>query len=264
MRRYRYLCLIFLLLFSLSFVLAGEVNVTAVPMKAGTMRIHRIDGAAMVWVPGGTFTMGSIDKVGRDNEHPAHKVTLSGYWIYRDDVTVSQYRAFCTATRHAMPPWPDQRYSWKGKSGWDDAALQQHPIVSVSWHDAKAYADWAKVALPTEAQWEYAARGPRGNNYPWGGTATVADQANGWDPTKCANYFNSMDKGISTWPVGSFATDTSWCGARDTAGNVLDWCADWYGAYTSSPVTNPTGSATGSGRVLRGGSWYYYYYDYYD
>jgi formylglycine-generating enzyme required for sulfatase activity len=260
MLRNRSLGVVLLLFISLALlqsvsVAGGEEQAAVQTRKVGATSTNPTDGAAMVWVPGGTFTMGSIDKVGRDNEHPAHKVTLSGYWIYRDDVTVSQYRAFCTATRHAMPLWPDQRYSWKGKSGWDDAALQQHPIVDVSWNDAQAYADWAKVVLPSEAQWEYASRGPQGNNYPWGGTATTADPFNGWDQTKCANFYNSREKNISTWPVGSFATDTSWCGAWDMAGNVYNWCADWYEAYSSSPVTNPTGPATGSVRVLRGGSW---------
>ena len=231
--------------------------------KIGVTRVNPIDNAVMVWVPGGTFTMGSIDAVGGKDEHPAHQVTLTGYWMYKDDVTVAQYRAFCSATGNALPHFPQpmidngqlSNFSWAGKSGWDDSTLQQHPIVDVSWNDAQAYASWAKVALPSEAQWEYAARGPRENNYPWGGTATAADQANGWDQMKCANGFNSRDKDISTWPVGSFAADTSWCGARDMAGNVHDWCAGWYGDYSSSPVTNPTGPATGSSRVIRGDSW---------
>jgi formylglycine-generating enzyme required for sulfatase activity len=203
--------------------------------------------------------MGSPDGVGSTDERPAHQVTLSGYWIYKYDVTVAQYRAFCAASGHALPSFPSG-YSWAGKSGWDDAALQQHPIVNVSWKDAHAYATWARVSLPTEAQWEYAARGPAENNYPWGGTATAADETNGWDQTKCANYFNSAAKGISTWPVGSFPAGASWCGAQDMAGNVWQWCADWYGNYSTTPVTNPTGPVTGDDRVLRGGSWYYNHY----
>ena len=159
----------------------------------------------MVWVPGGTFTMGSIDNVGNSDEHPAHQVTLSGYWIYKYEVTVAQYLAFCTATSHALPPFPSV-YSWAGKSDWSDPALQFNPIVSVSWNDAKAYADWARTSLPTEAQWEYAARGVQGSNYPWGGTTTVTDSTNGWDETKCANYYNSIAVGKSTWSVGSFPT----------------------------------------------------------
>jgi len=222
--------------------------------KLGDTRVNPIDKAEMVWVPGGAFIMGSIDGVGEDDERPAHQVTLSGYWMYKYKVTVAQYLAFCTATGRELPEFP-WGYSWSGKSGWTDPALRQHPIVNVSWNDAKAYADWAKVSLPTEAQWEYAARGPRGRNYPWGGTATAADPYNGWDQTKCANYYNSYSQGISTRPVGSFPAGAGWCGARDLAGNVFEWCADWYGPYSTTPVTNPTGPATGDYRVVRGGSW---------
>jgi len=219
------------------------------------LKTNAKDNADMVWVPGNTFTMGNATGVGHDDEQPAHQVTLTGYWIYKYDVTVAQYRAFCTATGRALPQFPSGYYSWAGKTGWDDLALQQHPIVNVSWNDAKAYADWAGVKLPSEAQWEYAARGPQGRNYPWGGTATAADPYNGWDNTMCANYDNSYSVGKSTWPVGSFPAGASWCGAQDMAGNVWQWCGDWYGDYSSTAVTNPTGPATGTYRVLRGGSW---------
>ena len=214
------------------------------------------DGSEMVWVPGGTFTMGNAVGYGEEREHPAHQVTLDGYWIFQYDVTVAQYRDFCTATGHELPQFPS-RNSWEGKTGWDDPALQQHPIVNVSWNDAKAYADWASVTLPTEAQWEYAARGPRGYNYPWGGTISKNDSTNGWDATKCASHSNSYSVGKSTWPVGSFPAGASWCGAQDMAGNVWQWCGDWYGDYSAATVTNPTGPVKGNGRVLRGGSWSY-------
>ena len=212
------------------------------------------DSAAMVWAQGGTFTMGT--EFGAVGAAPhTQQVTLSGFWIYKNDVTVAQYMAYCAATGHAPPPWPGNMYSWAGKSGWTDPTIQQHPIVNVSWADATAYAAWAKAALPTEAQWEYAARGPAEYNYPWGGTATASDQHNGWDQTKCANSYNSGSLNISTWPVGSFPAGVSWCGALDMAGNVWQWCQDWYGPYSATPVTNPTGPASGTCRVLRGGSW---------
>ncbi|MEI7831812.1 MAG: SUMF1/EgtB/PvdO family nonheme iron enzyme [bacterium] len=228
------------------------------------LKTNAKDNAEMLWVPGGTFTMGSVAGVGRDDEHPAHQVTLSGYWIYKNDVTVEQYRAFCAATTRALPMYPDGEYSWAEKrGGWADPKLNQHPIVNVSWYDAKAYADWAGVTLPSEAQWEYAARGPQGNNYPWGGTATAGDQNSGWDATKCANYTNTHYFSSSTKPVGSYASSASWCGAEDMAGNVYQWCGDWYSAYAAAAVTDPIGPATGSNRVLRGGSWVNYNYYYY-
>ena len=242
-------------------------------------RINPRDGAAMVWVPAGTFRMGNDveynyrDPVGKrswrtaggvlwrrlrgrleSEEAPVHTVSLDGYWIYKYEVTIAQYLAFCAATGRDLPPFLPG-FSLKGKSGWADLALQQHPIICVSWYDAKAYADWAGVSLPTEAQWEYAARGPDGRNYPWGGKAKIRDPYNGWDPNKCAYNKNSSWQKISTWPVGSFPAGVSWCGAYDMAGNVMEWCADWHGPYTASPVSNPVGPVTGFYRVKRGGAW---------
>ena len=223
------------------------------------------DGASMVWVPGGTYTMGNADGVGETDEHPAHQVTLTGYWIYQNDVTVAQYLAFCAATKHKLPDYPQPmiyfRYSiysdlsWAGMTGWNDPALQKHPIVNVNWEDAKAYADWAGMTLPSEAQWEYAARGPKGNNYPWGGTATKADKYNGSDFAKFVHPVRTYTIGKSTWPVGSFPAGASWCGAQDMAGNVSQWCGDWFGDYSATSVTDPSGPATGKYRITRGGSW---------
>lgn len=213
------------------------------------------DGAAMVWVPAGTFRMGTdhlrVAVRNRDwkearhalrrrlkgqegsNEAPSRIVYLDGYWIYKYEVTVKQYRAYCRATNRQMPemPW------W----GWRD----NDPIVNVSWHDATKYAVWAGASLPTEAQWEKAARGPNGWVYPWG---------NFWDGTKCSN---SVDAGAGAppSPIGSFPTGVSPYGAHDMAGNVEEWCLDffdWY-YYKHAPRQNPVGPATGSSRVLRGG-----------
>lgn len=156
----------------------------------GTPGTNSTDGAAMVWVPGGSFTMGTAYGAWW-NAPLTQQVTLSGYWIYKYDVTVAQYRAFCTATGYALPPYPTGvGYSWTNYTDWTASQLQQMPIVNVAWSDAEAYCAWAGVTLPTEAQWEYAARGPAENNYPWGGTVTAADPNNGWDQTKCANYYN--------------------------------------------------------------------------
>jgi len=216
--------------------------------------------------------MGSSDAEdgGNASYGETQQVTLSGYWIYKYQVTVAQYLAFLTANPNYispdsgshLPPWPGpwtdysgNSISWCNSSRWTDPAMQQMPIVNVSWNDATAYATWAGVSLPTEAQYEYAARGPQENNYPWGGTATAADPYNGWDQTKCANYYNSYSQKISTSSVGSFPAGASWCGAQDLAGNVCEWCQDWLGDYSSTPVTNPTGPTTGIGRMMRGSAW---------
>ena len=205
------------------------------PSSRPAQKTNPIDGAEMVWVPAGNFTMGTSDSDDNfDDARPEHTVYLDGYWIYKNDVTVAEYKAFCQATGHAMPEAP----SW--------AWIDNHPMVNVTWDDATAYATWAQVSLPTEAQWEKAARGTDGRSYPWG---------NDWDPSRCANSVGSRLQ--STQPVGSYPTGASPYGALDMAGNVWDWCSDWYDAnyYATSPSSNPTGPASGQLRVLRGGSW---------
>jgi prepilin-type processing-associated H-X9-DG protein len=241
--------------------LDGHVSsITELIAGLGAEKINPIDGAVMKkvpWmplVPGGSFTMGSPYNVSCGTP-PTQEVTLTGYWIYKYEVTVEQYLDFCSTTSRALPAFPTG-YSWMGKSGWTDPTLQKHPIVNVSWFDCKAYADWAGVSLPTEAQWEYAARGPQEYNYPWGGIATVIDSLNGWDQNKCANYDNSSFVGKSTCQIGSFPKGGSWCGVQDMAGNVNEWCFDWYSAnYSSTPVTNPIGPTSGTNRIVRSGSW---------
>jgi formylglycine-generating enzyme required for sulfatase activity len=212
-------------------------------------KINPKDGAEMILIPAGEFLMGSKDteKLSNVNEKPQRKAYLDIYYMYKNEVTVAQYRKFCTATGRKMPNAPD----W--------GCRDTHPIVNVSWNDAKAYADWAGVVLPTEAQWEKAARGTDGCIYPWGNT---------WDETKCANYTNS-GKGNTTsgtHPVGSFPTGASPYGVMDMAGNVWEWCGDWYSGdyYKNALAKNPTGPVTGISRVLRGGSWdgNYYFGDY--
>ena len=195
-------------------------------------RINPVDGAAMVFVPPGPFTMGSDD--GEADEKPVRRVILSGFWIDKNPVTVAQYQRFCAATHHAFPTTP--------AGGWG----QDRPITGVSWDDAIAYCAWAGAALPTEAQWEKAARGPDGLVYPWG---------NAFDPAKlwCSKAASADAK--TTAPAGSFPAGASPYGCLDLAGNVREWCADWYGPYDPGTLKDPAGPSSGTARVVRGGSW---------
>ena len=197
------------------------------------------DGSEFVWVPAGQFIMGSNE--GFLDERPQRRVYLDGYWIGKYEVTVAQFRRFCEATGREMPRAPE----W----GWQDA----HPVANVTWHDAAAYAEWSGCRLPTEAEWEKAARGADGRLYPWG---------NVWDVENCNNYSDHNPAGdgyqqTQTAPVGSYPSGASPYGCLDMAGNVWEWCRDWYSStyYSVSPSTDPQGSTSGSVRVLRGGSW---------
>jgi formylglycine-generating enzyme required for sulfatase activity len=215
--------------------------------KIGDVKINPKDGAEMVWIPEGEFLMGSTDEQivnllsnnpsykseWFDREKPQHKVYLDGYWMYKYEVTVAQYEKFCTETSRAMRNAPQ----W----GW----IENHPIANVTWQDAFDYAKWAGASLPTEAQWEKAARGTEGLTWPWG---------NEWDASKCNGKLKELRM---TQPVGSHPADASSYGCMDMAGNVWEWCADWYAAdyYATSPYKNPTGPSSGSYRTLRGGGY---------
>lgn len=224
---------------------SASCAVTVVLMSPYAGSTNAKDGAGMVWVPEGDFYMGSVvnDSYNLD-ETPQHPVHLSGYWIYAGEVTVGMYKAFCASSGHLMPP-PDQTPPW----GWDHT---DYPMTCVTYDDALAYATWAGVHLPSEAQWEKAARGSDKRTWPWG---------NDFDPTACSDRWTHTSGGgildDKPSPVGSFSRDTSVYGARDMAGNAREWCSDWYGVYNYEPLPplNPLGSATGTARIVRGGSW---------
>jgi len=177
-------------------------------------RITGSDGAEMVLVPAGSFQMGSLD--GGADERPPQQVTLAAYYIDKFEVTHEQYAAFVQATGHKSP------IDWA--TGRMPPALARHPVVNVTWADADAYAHWACKRLPTEAEWEKAARGTDAREYPWGSDPArkSAHDKSAQDPKHPEGH---------TFPVGSFPDDISPYGAMDMAGNVWEWTADWYNAY---------------------------------
>ena len=209
------------------------------------------DGQTLVLVPDGSFMMGSNEE-GSD-EQPIHQVTLDGFWIGSCEVTNDQYAAFLNEIDPInVNQWIDIpnvycEIEYVGGTYQAKAQHGPHPVVCVSWYGATAYCDHYGYTLPTEAQWEYAARGPDAREYPWG---------NEWDGSRLC-WWEKRGPGGLTFPVGSFPVGASWCGALDMAGNVWEWCADWYDSdyYENSPSHNPTGPSSGSLRVLRGGSW---------
>jgi formylglycine-generating enzyme required for sulfatase activity len=205
--------------------------------------VNRQDGSILVYVPEGEFEMGD----GQDSDCPRHRVILSAYWIGVYCVSNGQYQRFVKATGHRSPDQADYGEPvWRGRDFPPEKA--DHPVVCVSWDDAKAYAHWAGCQLPSEAQWEKAARGPSGFVYPWG---------NGWDASKCRHDQNRGPE--TTAPVQAYPQGVSGYGLYNASGNVGEWCGDWYGEnyYRDSPWRDPLGPEGGSRRVYRGGSWRY-------
>jgi formylglycine-generating enzyme required for sulfatase activity len=235
------------------------------------------DGMVMVYVPAGEFEMGNDndgvkyarqlcneyykDHIARgiciwerfEDELPAHTVALDGFWIDRTEVTNAEYRR-CVEAGACNPP--AEKGSHTRDRYYDDSAYDDYPVIYVDWYQAADYCAWAGGRLPTEAEWEYTARGSEGRMFPWG-DAFDGTRLNYCD-AKCEfGYADEMvDDGYAdTAPVGRFPAGASWCGVQDLAGNVREWVADWYGDYSPRRQVNPTGPSSGTGRVLRGGAW---------
>lgn len=238
------------------------------PTAAPTETPSRTDpvGVEQVWVPAGTFTMGTDDETIAElkaqnppsfvlaalpSEQPAHEVRLThDFWIDRHEVTNAAFDEFVAAGGYSnLDLWSEAGRAWLGRK--DPAKLPakcpstkpDQPRACVTWYEAEAYATWRGGRLPTEAEWEYAARGPESRTYPWGKDFDA----------KRANVVAS----VALKPVGSYPDGVSWVGAHDMAGNAMEWVQDWLGSdyYSKSPVENPTGPETGAVKVEKGGWW---------
>ena len=246
------------------------------------------DGMTMVYVPAGQFEMGMsgtqadqtlqvCNEVNGDcerewfrDEQPAHTVALDAFWIDQTEVTNAQFVAFLNEQGNQveegvswLEPGAGTRGIVYGHIEQDDGVFhpstgyEDYPVIEVSWYGAVAYCAWVGGRLPTEAEWEYAARGPDGSMYPWGDTFDGA-RVNYCDAS-CFEKWRDIayNDGYAKYaPVGSYPGGASWCGALDMVGNVWEWVNDWYSSYAHSPVENPQGPVSGTYRIMRGGSWY--------
>ena len=229
-----------------------EINAsTATPIP--TEMIDK-SGAEMVLIPSGKFWMGS--NVGEQDERPLHLVELSAFYMDKFEVTNAQYLK-CFYEGACDKP-SNTIYFLDSTSKYAD-----YPVVYVMWQDAVDFCEWRGARLPTEAEWEKAARGDSRFDYPWGDEKLDGRKLNFCD-MNCTNSWNSKtinDKYAEIAPVGNYESGKTDSGIYDLAGNVWEWVADWYAAdyyaiYDASPFPNPTGPESGLFRVLRGGSWY--------
>jgi formylglycine-generating enzyme required for sulfatase activity len=229
---------------------AGTSSVTAIPVTP-TVRADNL-----VTIAGGTFWMGAqkTDQSGRsydpdagDDEGPPHQVTLRGFRIARFPVTVEEFGRFVDSGGYK------EEKNW-GAGGFGSASEPQNwakqqknpqwPVVGVSWFETSAYCVWARLRLPTEAEWERVARGPRSTRYPWGDEPPLDELR--------ANYRGKIGHPA---PEGQYPNGRSVEGVEDLLGNVWEWCGDWHGGYSNDRNENPAGPRSGDRKVLRGGAW---------
>lgn len=217
---------------------------TETPQTPPTERISPIDGMPQVYIPAGTFRMGGMDVRSGPDEMPAHEVILDDYWMDQLEVTNAMY-GLCVRQGPCLPP--QDLKSSRRNDYFLNPEFRDYPVVYVTWGQAKAYCEWAGRHLPTEAQWERAARGDDWRTFPWGENKADGLRAN-------FNMLVGDTSRVGTYPLGA-----SPFGVLDMAGNVAEWTHDYYSAvYYNSPQAdlNPTGPETSSTlrRVVRGGS----------
>ena len=276
---------------------ATESSIPPVCTDTGQTWTSPVDGMTLVCVPAGEFLMGSTasevdealalcqkyydncDRSWSTVELPQHRVDLDAFWMDQTEVTNAKFAQFVAETNHQTEAEKRGTSSaWTG-SEWHDISgadwrhphgpetsidgLAEHPVVQISWEDAKAYCQWAQRQLPSEAQWEKAARGTDGRSYPWGNETPTDNLVNYADGNLNVYW---ADKDVNdgyetTAPVGSYPSGASPYGALDMAGNAWEWVNDWYDSnyYSISAESNPTGPPSGDSRVQRGGSWHHHW-----
>jgi formylglycine-generating enzyme required for sulfatase activity/DNA-binding CsgD family transcriptional regulator len=227
------------------------------PMFTAEEMIDPKDGMVLVPVPAGEFEMGSSraeDPQASEEELPQHIVYLHDYWIDKTEVSNAQY-AMCVADSGACTK-PANNYSETRGSYYDNSQYADYPVIFVSWSQAAAYCEWAGRRLPTEAEWEKAARGPDGRIYPWG-SSFDGTLANYCDVNCQTDWKDSrFDDGYGdTSPVGKYPDGASNYGVLDMAGNVYEWVTNWFEPYSQNRQINPKGPVWGLEKIIRGGSW---------
>lgn len=231
------------------FAILMQGIVSGLPASSNTPRaiINPKDGAMLILIPAGEFIAGTW---GYSEDEEEFEVNLPAYYIAEHCITNKQYKKFVDATGYHPPVdrFEPEKNIWRGNNY--PPELADHPVVYVTWHDAMVYCKWAGVRLPTELEWEKAARGTDGRKYPWG---------NDWDENNCRNFNNGAVAGKETCSVSDYPAGKSSNGCYNMSGNVFEWCVDWldldaYEIYKTGNLKRPK---SGTYRVVRGASWYH-------